>query len=72
MKAAQAKFVASLDSTGNLEQNVSEVKQRSPAESSEAAMPVLCALCRESGCESPTALLTLVQVSLICFSCLTL
>lgn len=65
MKAAQAKFVASLDSTGNLEQNASEleVKQRSPVEASEGTMAVLCALCRESGCESPTALLTLVQKS---------
>lgn len=63
MKAAQAKFVASLDATGNLEQNDSEVKQRSPVEASEGTTPILCALCRESGCESPTALLTFVQKS---------
>jgi hypothetical protein len=63
MKAAQAKFVASLDSTENLEQNDSEVIQSSPVEASEETMPVLCALCRESGYESPTALLTLVQKS---------
>eukprot|EP01018_Ginkgo_biloba_P034022 Gb_11947 [translate_table: standard] len=67
MKAAQAKFVASLNPSDSVEVNASEANQGKSfvetEEASEDTASVVCSLCRESGCKSPTAFLTLVQKS---------
>ncbi|GLJ41100.1 hypothetical protein SUGI_0851350 [Cryptomeria japonica] len=65
MKTAQASFVASLGSKETVESKDSEQGKLSleDDEDLEGTELLVCSLCRELGCKSPTAFLTLVQRS---------